>query len=199
MASRQQQVAAQMPAPQPIAQAFVTARADAKQLVIEAWRASGRSMAATERATGLPWRIVRMYLEMAREDWKRDVLDGYQEHVDAELQVLARLDAECLEAWAVYKAGGKIAQPFKYLEILAGNSDRRRDLLGLDKPKVLEVDLVSFVGDPDWTQRHGEKMSEAQAAELLSQKALLGREALEVAKQICGVVEREGDAADDLA
>ena len=61
--------------------------------------------------------------------------------------------------------------------------------------RVKPFDFVRLYGDA--RGRVGEKMSEAQAAELLSQKALLGREAFEVAKQICGVVERPEPQEDE--
>jgi hypothetical protein len=129
--------------------------------IVSEWRRQGENVRATVRALGYSSRTVCKYLALAREQWAEETKVNLAAAIEEGQAVLARVEAE---AWAQFLAARESSSDlerfgaWRYLDLVRKVQADLRELLGLDAPKQVQVgvELIPFIGDPDWhARKHG--------------------------------------------
>jgi hypothetical protein len=169
--------------------------------IVSEWRRQGENVRATVRALGYSSRTVCKYLALAREQWAEETKVDLAAAIEQRQAVLGRVEAE---AWAQFQAARESRSDlerfgaWRYLDLVRKVQADLRELLGLDAPKQVQVglELIPFIGDPDWhARKRGIELPEDLETVNRQLEALLGADPIAAAKQISDSARRDGDSA----
>src|ERR1700687_6177270 len=170
-----------------------------RQEIVREWRRQGENVRATVRALGYSSRTVCKYLALAREQWAEETKFDLAAAIEERQAVLGRVESE---AWAQFQAAresGSDLERFgawRYLDLVRKVQADLRDLLGLDAPKQVQVgvELIPFIGDPDWhARKRGVELPQDLETVNRQLEILLSGEGVQAAKLLVAPPPEEGD------